>query len=322
MPIIRNELATNARGGTELMIARLEKSLPNDLLEHFDIYPSRVREFNTSRPSVYWAHDLVSDPECEHLKDRGWKRYDLMVFVSNWQMQQFSSYYGITGENCVVINNAIEPFPKEVVDKWDSPCGTEANPLRLIYHTTPHRGLELLWPVYNALYEEFTDQGIHIHLDVYSSFSIYGWEQRDQAYAELFEVLRNHPGITYHGAVDNSEVREALTKAHVFAFPSIWMETSCLALIEAMGAGVICVHSNLAALPETSGGFTGQYPYVSDMQTHANRFYGALRQMCYQIVKSDMRMLVNLAKQRVDVLYDCNNTGIEWQNVLNAVKSR
>ena len=59
---------------------------------------------------------------------------------------------------------------------------------------------------------------------------------------------------------------------HIFAYPSIWPETSCIALIEAMSAGLLCVHSAYAALPETSANWTMMYPISEDHQQHCNIF--------------------------------------------------
>ena len=44
---------------------------------------------------------------------------------------------------------------------------------------------------------------------------------------------------------------ELLKEMHIYAFPSIWVETSCISAIEAMGAGCEIVTTNLGALYET-----------------------------------------------------------------------
>ena len=87
-----------------------------------------------------------------------------------------------------------------------------------------------------------------IHFDVYSSFEAYGWKERDKPYEEVFKTIREHDGMTYHGFKPNDVVRKALSEAHIFAYPSIWVETSCISAIEAMSAGVQIVCPNLGAL--------------------------------------------------------------------------
>lgn len=328
MPFVKNELATNAKGGTELMIEGLQAHLVelghSNLLDYFDIYPSRVRNFSSSRPSIYWAHDLIGDPECDHLMEDKGARFAALIFVSDWQYIQFLNHYKLTGENAAVIYNAIEPIAIEQ-DKWTAaPLGTVENPIRLIYHTTPHRGLNILVPVYEALWKRYQEKNIHLVLDVYSSFSIYGWEGRDEMYKELFDKIIEHPGMNYHGAVPNDEIRTALQSAHIFAYPSIWQETSCLASIEAMSAQCIIVHSNFGALPETTGNLSFSYPMQASLQDNAARFFSTLDGSIDMIVSnpSSIKNLSTLAKTRADALYSWNSVVPQWVNTLSFLQTR
>lgn len=206
----------NAKGGTELMRVALFKHVDNSLLNNFQIICSRVRSLNPDKKRILWLHDTWDDPESKHLSDPELrKRFDKIVFVSYSQFESYQLKHGITYDESAVLRNAIEPIP--FVEKPTDVCN-------LIYHTTPHRGLELLVPVYEKLYEKY---GNKVHLHVFSSFSIYGWPKRDEPYKPIIEKCKTHPGISYYGAVSNDEIREALQTAHIFAYPSIWPETSC-----------------------------------------------------------------------------------------------
>lgn len=260
-----NELNKNARGGTENIHRALDAKLSPDLLEKFQIIPSRVRKLDNRKKWVLALHDLPSDPESEHLREKTSRdRFASIITVSHWQKDMYNLQLGIPLEKITVIQNAIEPIP--VHKKPDDGI------IRLIYHTTPHRGLGLLVPVFEHLAQHIDN----IELDVYSSFSIYGWEERDEQFKELFDRCRAHPKIRYHGAVPNDEVRLALQKADIFAYPSIWPETSCIAAIEALAAGTMVVASSYAALPETCANFALMYPFAETAQEHANRFANAL----------------------------------------------
>lgn len=263
--LVRNEINANAMGGTEMMALGMKQRIPQKLLKKFQIIHSRTRGLRDDLKKILVCHDLAGDPEVAHLKDGGYKKYDKLVFVSQWQFQQYHDFLGVPYSHSYILKNAIEP-----IDEHEKP---KDGKIRIIYHTTPHRGLSLLYPIFDALSKQYKN----IELDVYSSFKIYGWEQRDKPYKDLFEKLKQHPQINYHGSVSNEEVRKALQNAHIFAYPSIWQETSCIALIEAMSAGCLCVHPNYAALPETAANMTAMYQWDEDAQIHANRAYSYLK---------------------------------------------
>jgi len=298
-----NELAQNAKGGTELMQEALYKHLPEDLLQHFQIIPSRVREVDDSKIKIYWLHDLPGDPESDHLKAGGWNRFDKLVFVSNWQMQAYQKHYGLPWYKCVVLHNAIEPIP--YVEK-------PKDKIKLIYHTTPHRGLNILVSVFDKLCNEFDN----IELDVYSSFKIYGWEQRDEPYQELLDVCRAHPKINYHGSVPNSEIRTALQQAHIYAYPNIWLETSCISLLEAMSAGLFCIHPNYGALYETAANWTWMYQWQDTPRDHAKIFYELTSNAIRMYNHPDTLKTMQAQKAYIDAFYGWQNRKNQWQNLL------
>lgn len=303
-----NELNAKARGGTELMQERLHNSLPPDLLDKFQIIPSRVRDIDPNRKAILWLHDLPNDPESQHLKDPNLrKRFSKIVAVSDWQMQLYNIILGVPYSESIVLKNAITPI--DIQEKQYD--GT----VRIIYHTTPHRGLGILVPVF----EELAKRHDNIQLDVFSSFSIYGWEQRDAPYADLFERCRNHPKINYHGAVSNERIREELKRSHIFAYPSIWPETSCLAAIEAFSAMNIVVCPNYAALPETAAGFANMYQWSEDHNEHAGRFMQYLENTIIQIKKNGPdKARLNFQKSYFDAVYNWDNRAQQWQAMLES----
>jgi UDP-glucose:(glucosyl)LPS alpha-1,2-glucosyltransferase len=306
LEIPRNELNKNAFGGSELMMQRLYDNLPDYLLKEFQIIPTRLNvPLDPNKIRIAWIHDLAEDPQLNYLANGGWSKFHLLVFVSNWQMQSFIRKFNIPWDRCLVFQNAIEPFNQDVLEK---PQG----PLRLIYTPTPHRGLNILLPVFQKLLEAYPD----LHLDVFSSFKLYGWEKRDEQFENLFEIARNNPNISYHGSQPNDVVRKALTDAHIFAYPSKWQETSCLCLIEAMSAGLICVHSNLAALPETSSNFTYMYQFSEDDNRHAQTFYNIMVLAINNYKDESTAFRLRHQKLYADQVYNLTNRNFQWKSLL------
>ena len=125
--------------------------------------------------------------------------------------------------------------------------------------------------------------------------------------------------MTYHGHVSNEEVHNALQKAHIFALPSIWPETSCIALIEAMSAGCICVHSSLAALPETAANWTLMYDHTEDGQEHANRHALTLADAIRLVDNDNMKERLNMQKAYVDGYYSWEVRAKQWEVFLTSL---
>jgi len=265
--VIDSELSANSKGGSEMMRQRLIDNMDAEVLEKVAIHLSRPRELYDDVPNIFWCHDLSEDPENQILKDEGWQKFAHFVFVTAWQRDQYIMRFGIPYGKCSVIHNAVEV-------KYD-PEEKDMETIRFVYHTTPHRGLELLVPIFASLAKEFDN----IHLDVYSGFEIYGWKNRDEAYKPLYEQIEQHPNMTYHGVKSNDEVLAALKKSHIFLYPNIWKETSCIALLEAIKSQMICIHPNYGALPETGANATIMYDWNEDMNHHANYAFSVAKQI-------------------------------------------
>ena len=307
-----NETNVDSNGGTEMLtkeLAQRVSKIDADLLNKFQIVSSRVRELEEDKIRIFWAHDLPGDPESDFLKDKNKKnRFHKYVFVSNWQMQNYINMYDLNWSDCVVLQNAIAP-----IEEHEKPSAKEK--LNLIYTPTPHRGLIILAPVIEKLSEKYP----HIHLDVYSSFKLYGWEQRDQQYQEIFDKIKEHPNMTYHGTAPNNVVREALKESHIFAYPSIWAETSCMCLMEAMSAGLLCVHSNFAALPETAANWTQMYQMHEDVNSHAGMLYNVLDNAIENYDKESYRARLNPMKTYADTFYNWDYRVYEWIALMRAL---
>jgi UDP-glucose:(glucosyl)LPS alpha-1,2-glucosyltransferase len=257
--VIDSDLTKKANGGTEQMRSRLLSNVDKDLLANVAIHFSRPEKLFEDVPNILYCHDLAED-DAVHSIHQEWNLYEKFVFVSYWQRDQFIKNFNIPYSKCTVIQNAVEKLPAR--------CSKPSDRVNLIYHTTPHRGLELVLPIFDKLCELHDN----IHMDIYSSFGVYGWEQRDVPYQPVFDRIKDHPHMTYHGAVSNDEVMKALEKAHIFLYPSIWKETSCIALIEAMLSGVFPIYPSYGALPET-GSFVsnvGMYEFSEDMNANAS----------------------------------------------------
>jgi UDP-glucose:(glucosyl)LPS alpha-1,2-glucosyltransferase len=312
MPFVEeNEISIKSKGGTEITKRTLSKYVPEELTTEFQVIPSRVRELQNDKIRIYWQHDLPEDPEVNHLKDPvSREKFHKLVFSSNWQLQEFALKLCIPqDEKIAVIETPVEPLNLKPKSK---------DVVNLIYFSTPHRGLQLLVPVF----EEIAKKYDNVHLNVFSSFKIYGWEESDQQFQPLYDRIINHPKMTYHGFVEPEVLKEHIENSHILAYPCIWKETSCRVLIESMSAGLLCVHPNLAALPDTSGGLTSMYQFYEDHNKHANLFHQVLVNAIENINDEDVQKYLGFVKIYTDSRFNINKISTQWKNLLLELKNR
>lgn len=292
-------------GGTELLLDALMQRVDKSLLDEVQIV-SRPENMDLSKKQVLWVHDMPADmPFITSQSDRA--KFDGIVFVSSWQQQIFNINAGVPFSGSTVIKNAIEPI--QCNEKTDD--GT----IRLVYHPTPHRGLEILVPVFIELSKKYEN----IHLDVFSNFDIYARPELNEKYEGIYETCRKHDKITYHGTQPNSIVRDALADAHIFAYPSIWRETSCLSAMEAMSARCLTVAPNYGALAETLANFGMIYDYNENPQAHAQVFAYALESAVKAVDTENVQNLLNFQKTYADSFYSWDSRIAQWETYLKFI---
>jgi glycosyltransferase involved in cell wall biosynthesis len=122
--------------------------------------------------------------------------------------------------------------------------------------------------------------------------------------------------------IANEEVLITLKQSHIFLYPSIWVETSCIAMIEAIKCGCTVIHPSLGALPETAGGATIMYDYVEDPNAHANMAYKMTKALLIQETKNP-GFIDSLA---ADTIRELNKNSIpnfkaKWVSLLTQLKT-
>jgi glycosyltransferase involved in cell wall biosynthesis len=257
----------NPRGGTELMYEGLVKHASsfwkpniNLIISNKNVVPGKI--------NILWQHLSYDQDNARVMADKEFvSQIDKFVYVSHWQYEKFRYFYNAPEHNAVVIRNCIEPMT--FVEK---PKGK----IKLIYTSTPFRGLDVLIDAFVMLNRD------DVELDVYSSTKIYG-SSYDAAtstqYTMLFDRLKSTKNVNYMGYASNAGVRAAVQRAHIFAYPSTFEETSCISAIEAAAAGCKLLVTNYGALPETLGSWATYVPYNSDRDQLATKYATALSNM-------------------------------------------
>ena len=307
-----NQDSSEPMGGTELIYNRVMDRIDDDLKEKFLVVPQRVREdhVNDSRDKILWLHDLAEDPESAHLShEKNRQMFRKLVFPSNWALWDFHQKLGVPFDQCMVIPNCIEP-----IEPHEKPKDGKK---KIIYFSTPHRGLNILESVVRLLKDKRDD----FELDVYSSFKLYGRDQQDTLpeYKDLYARLEELDCVNYHGTVSNGEIREALKQTHILAYPSTYLETSCLVAIESLAAGCLAVVPNYGALPETCKDFALMYPWCASDQIHAANHYHYLNAALDNYWSEATQSVLDLQVGYYNYFYSMDSCAMKWNNLLKGL---
>jgi glycosyltransferase involved in cell wall biosynthesis len=303
------EYNQNASGGTELIARKLEQYIPQELLDKFQIICGRVSNLNENKIKLLWIHDTPHQIDNSHLENGGWKKFHKMIFISHHQLEEYVREYQIPYSHCVVMHSALQPIKLQ-------PKPTDK--ISLIYTSTPHRGLDILVNVFEKLCEEYDN----LELKVYSSYNIYAREEQQKHYEEtlLYQRLEVHPNIKNIGFVSNQELKKSLASSHIFPYPSTYRETFCLALLEAMNAGLLCVHPNYACLPETASNWTMMYDYHEDKAVHGQIFYEHLKKAINIVNEKNVQKKLKYQRKYVNYFYNWERRTQEWIELLKSLE--
>lgn len=291
------------RGGSDIMEEGLQKRLNlDDYNVHLILSRCTEEQVVNGKTNILWQHLNYNEPLTQGMTNKFFTRaIDAYVYVSHWQHEKFRYVYHIPVDNAYVIKNAIEPI--EFVPR------KKGEKIRLIYTSAPFRGLDILLDAFDLLKRD------DIELHVYSSTIVYGsgyHAAHGPKYAPLFERASNTPGIVYHGYAPNDEVVKALQQAHIFAYPSMFEETCCLAMIEAGAAGCRLIGQNLGALAETGAEYATLVPIRIDKKQIVEKYANALNEAIDTYWDSQEM----LAKQS-----DYFNTFYSWDRIIKQWKT-
>ena len=301
----------NPRGGTELQFEYLRKHVDPQLLNQFQICTSVPESIPLSltKINVLWQKNSYDQPNlAPWFKDKSnHHKYDWYVFNSNWNFEKFRMMFDIPLNKSLVIKNGvgdIEPI---------STTYKKGDPIKIIHHCTPWRGLSVLLGAMQLVKNPL------ITLDVYSSTEVYGkrfHDQTDDQYKELYEQARQLPNVNYIGYKPNEYIKEHLKDYRLFVYPSIWEETFCISLLEAMAAGLYCVTTNFGALFETGAEFPMYIPYSNDYHSLARRFAEGIEVAAKSLEVDGINDHLRVQRDYVNRFYNWNVKGISWQRFL------
>ena len=298
-------------GGSENQLRLLLKYLPDESFKNINLILNNANHdlIEKDKINILWMHHFVNQKEAQNLSSKDFvQKLDYIVFNSNWNSENHIYQFKIPKNKSVVIKNAIEKIDFEEKPK---------DKINLIYHTTPWRGLALLLKVFKNLNLK------NVELNVCSSTIIYGKKFDSvlgKTYESIFNECKNTKNVNYFGFLDNKKIIQMLKKMHIFSYPSIWPETSCIAAIESMAAGCEMVTTNLGALSETCSSFGTFVNFDRNFDNLEKKYSEVLLNSIKNFWSDKNQDKLKLQSKSINATYSWNARSVEWKNFFDEAR--
>ena len=224
--------------------------------------PDAVDAGVKARARLLWVHDVHAG---DALTQSRALRIDRILALSHWHkwnlLQTYSREKGapypianLHPDDVHVTRNGID------LARFDADA--PRNPKRLVYSSSPDRGLTTLLEMWPAILAAEPEAELHVY------YGFDGWEKAvatNPAYANshrfigatalrrLKHQLKMAPRVTMHGRVSGEKLAREFLSSGVWAYPTWFSETNCITAYEAQVAGLYIVTTPVAALNETAG---------------------------------------------------------------------
>ena len=298
-------------GGSENQLRLLLKYLPDESFKNINLILNNANHdlIEKDKINILWMHHFVNQKEAQNLSSKDFvQELDYIVFNSNWNSENHIYQFKIPKNKSVVVKNAIEKIDVEEKPK---------DKINLIYHTTPWRGLALLLKVFKNLNLK------NVELNVCSSTIIYGKKFDSvlgKTYESIFNECKNTKNVNYFGFLDNKKIIQMLKKMHIFSYPSIWPETSCIAAIESMAAGCEVVTTNLGALSETCSSFGTFVNFDRNFDNLEKKYSEVLLNSIKNFWSDENQNKLKLQSKTINATYSWNARSVEWKNFFDEAR--
>ena len=303
----------NPYGGTEIQLEYLHKYVSKELLDKVNITTSIPEKtpLVINKTNILWVHNSYDQPNLyPWFKNKlNHRKYDWYVFNSHWTYEKYRMIFDIPTDISLVIKNG---FDDDLIVK------SEFKPkekLKLVYTSTPWRGLDVLL---SAMEQIKTDK---VELDIYSSTQIYGDHFKqisDNQFTALYDKAKTIKNVNYKGYLNHKELMKILHTYDCYIHPSTFEETFCLAAMESLAAGLVTVTTDLGALYETCAEFPIYVPYLKDKEALSNQFAGAI-DVLPDFVNSLNADAMKFQMQYYRQFYHWNVIKTYWERFLNGI---
>lgn len=118
----------------------------------------------------------------------------------------------------------------------------ERNPKRLIWTSSPDRGLKEVLDIFERAREMVPDLELAVFYGMDNIDKICGGDRTRMPWAESwaqYDRANAMPGVTWRGRIGQDQLKREMFGAGIWLYPTWFSETSCISCMEAQACGVI-----------------------------------------------------------------------------------
>ncbi len=267
---------------------------------------------------IFWTGHASNQPAIQDLvKQEVVAGIDGIVCVSSWHRVEMIKNFNLPANKVHICRNAIAPFFENLFLNEAEFVDIKSKFPMLAYTSTPFRGLALLLQMFPSIRAKIPS----VTLNLYSSMKVYGIINENDQYQALYQLAKTTEGINYFGSLPQAKLAACLRTNTIFSYPNTFPETSCIAIMEALAAGLYIITTDLGALAETTLGF-GKLIAPENIATRGSDSYqNVLQQICAQQISDPAEFLKKQYSQVLimNKLHTWSNRAKEWISLLQVV---
>lgn len=202
-----------------------------------------------AKVKVLWIHDVHVGDDWEGEVDL----FDRIYCLTKWHREFVMEHYPhVAPEKFHLTRNGIDPARFEPSLPWKDLLARKTP--SFVWSSSLDRGLDVMLDFWPDIKKMSPAASLHVY------YGVENWRKLNAENKQGLAIIdykmgrlerMADDGVRYHGRVGQAELAKAHMGAVAWAYPTAWLETSCITALEAQAAGAFPVTSRLAALPET-----------------------------------------------------------------------
>jgi len=232
------------------------------------------------------------------------QKFDLLLPLCPSHVNLTTSLYPYMKEKIVLSSNGIRSDIIKQIEKK----GIKRNPYKLIFASSPDRGLLALLKIFKTARRMIPELELHVfygfnNIDKMTDADVpIGSEQVTKR--QILEEM-DQPGVFYRGRIGQRQLYEEWLSSGVWCHPSaVFAETSCITSMDAQACGAIPITAPLWAIADNVryGYFVDGYPLTDSIarQQYVDYLIDLLQKRDKDEVESMRKEMMSYARKRFD----------------------